>query len=991
MSEGSGPSDAASDEAQQDALRSRGFLHPKRSLYNIRALPWADSEDLIRRVLDTADPDLALNGLEQLSNQLGSSYFSDQPPTPVLLDRLLAIAANSELLIANAAEFIADLSDPHLDLNDIEIPPCDASTADDLHRWHRWQMLRVCLSELLSHTDVERVATALTQLADKTIIAALRIVGAQERDEGGVAPRAHESLAVFAVGKWGSEELNYSSDIDLFFVRRDRSDPVAAERCVRNVMKLLEGGGGVHHLYRTDLRLRPGGPLAALAPSRSQASKEFHATGGTWERMVHIRTRFVTGDRGLGDDVADEMRTFVYERPFRLQDIRKIKGYKDLLEKQSDRDDHEHRELKVGIGGIRDVEYVVQFLQLLHGNIYRQIRGGNVFRALHRLGKVGALSTAESGFLDAAYRFLRQAEHHLMLRHRRQSFLLPEAADSQRALARSLDFPDWQAFRDEFDRLRRGTREILDRLFHRVFNAIADDELQEVNLILAFRPDPTEIERVFAPLHFRDPQKAYALLRRLAYPGRKALQAPRARQFLAHLFPQLLACLRRSPDPDQAVLIFTNCVETLGAPAIFYQLLAEKPENCELFVELFGNSRFLSDLLLDHPGILDELIDRLSAGIKINEEVLFAELSQMLETSRSDRGRIYNEFRALHLLEIALLDLNNTVSLPGILQRLSHVARALLRCIDRDVETRLEARFGVLQPLDSATPPRHAILALGRLGGNEMGYASDIDMILVYDGQGRTADGMREQEYYTHLLQDVISTIAHPGTGGALYSVDLRLRPRGAKGWLVHSMREFQHYFLSDESQIWEHQALVRSSPAAGDLAFGAEVLAFVRKNIGRDLSRDDIIADMIDMHERRKQTPVGEGFRLKTGPGGILDIEFLVQSGILLACHSNPDIWEPNTDAGIGVLAKQGEITDQEAATLRTAYRFFRLVENRLSMLHRSSVRQVPTDDSSLRSLARRIGYARPGDAAPEKLLLEELRHHTAAVRAIFDRHCGR
>ncbi|MEM7164085.1 MAG: hypothetical protein AAF581_01400 [Planctomycetota bacterium] len=970
-----------SDEQLRETLRQQGFLHPDRSRYNLRALSWADSNDLIARAKTTTDPDLALNGLEQITQKLGAAHWAENPPSPLLLDRLLTIAANSEQLIDSATDFLDELATENLDLSSAVLTPCTATTEQELQRWHRWQMLRVCLCELLGHTHVEEVATALTQLADETVMSALRLIDA-----------TNSTIAVFAVGKWGSEELNYSSDIDLFFVRTDRSDPIAAEQTVQKTLQILNGGGGIHHLYRTDLRLRPGGASAALAPSHSQARQEFRATGGTWERMVHIRTRFVGGPPQLGRDVAQELQEFVYERPFRLQDIRKIKGYKDLLEKKSDRDDVEDRELKVGIGGIRDVEYVVQFLQLLHGNIYVQIRGGNIFQALHRLGRVGALAAAESGFLDAAYRFLRQAEHRLMLRHRRQSFLLPTAADAQRALARSLDFDDWPSFREEFDRLRAGTREILNRLFHRVFTAVPDDQLREVNLVLAFRPEQAEIDRVFAPLHFRDPQKAYTLLRRLAYPGRKALQAPRARQFLAHLFPQLLACLRRSPDPDQAVLIFTNCVETLGAPAVFYQLLSEKPENCELFVELFGNSRFLSDLLLENPGILDELIDRLRAGTRISEEQLVEELSNTLEHSRADHSRIYNEFRALHLLEIALLDLNNTVSLLGTLERLSAVARALLRCIDQEAESRLQARFGVLQPLTAGSPPpRHTILALGRLGGNEIGYASDIDMILVYDGEGRTADGMREQEFYTHLLQEVIATIAHPGRGGALYSVDLRLRPRGEKGSLVHSFREFQSYFLSNESQIWEHQALVRSSPAAGDLELGSEVLAFVRKNLGRDLARDEVIADMIDMHERRKQTPPGEGVHLKSGPGGILDIEFLVQSGILLACRKNPEIWEPNTDAAIGLLRQLGVFSDQEAATLRTAYRFFRLVENRLSMLHRSSVRQVPTDDQSLRSLARRIGYAGPGDTAPERLLHEELTHHTTAVLRIFERHCAR
>ncbi|MFQ5655662.1 MAG: hypothetical protein ACE5GW_13150, partial [Planctomycetota bacterium] len=587
--------------------------------------------------------------------------------------------------------------------------------------------------------------------------------------------------------------------------------------------------------------------------------------------------------------------------------------------------------------------------------------------------------------------FLRRAEHHLMLRHSRQSCLLPEEGDARRALARGVGHAGWEEFRGEFDRRRDGIRDILDRLLHRLFTGDGDEASREMQVILAFRPAREEIERVFRPLSFRDPHKAYTLLRRLAYPRRKSLQSPRARHFLAHLFPQLLERLRNTPDPDQAVLLFANCVETLGAPATFYQLLAEEPENCSLFVDLFGRSRFLSDLLLDHPGILDEVIDRLRTGEKIVEGNLMRDLRRALAAREPGaRGSCLHEFRAVHMLEIAILDLGATIPLVGVLMRLSAVARAALRIIDEQVLAEMVERLGRPRPAAPSRPPRHAIIALGRLGGDEMGYASDIDMILIYDGRGTTEGGENEREFYTQHFQRVIATLGNPGSGGHLYPVDLRLRPRGRGGALVHSFREFQAYFRGPESQAWEHQALVRSSPAAGDPGLGAEIMDFVRGNIGRDLEESEIVEAMLQMHQRRKSEPPREGFHLKSGPGGLLDVEFLAQSTILLGLREDPTVWEPNTYRALQLLEARAELPAAEAAALKAAYLFFRLVENRLSMLHRASVRVVPTDDASLRDLALRIGYQPAPGRSPERTLLEEIHYHTNRVQEIFEQRCG-
>jgi len=1008
------PSPSEADPPVESALRQGGIEPDARAVYNARALlsllrgeagTGPTIEELVVDLDGAADRALALNGLERIATLLAEEERGGLLRSAALRRRLALLCGAGEPFAELVIPCLEELRDPDFparvadELPAFPVPEGETQVRGRaLARWHRIELLRVCLAELEGIIDVERTAERLTALADRTVEGALEIAG------GGKL-----RMAVIALGKWGGEELNYSSDIDLFFIRDDDTDARACETAARGVLRLLAGYGGLPHLYRTDLRLRPGGPTGPLVPSIRQARAAFrtphpdqgeveappHEPGGgdTWERIVFIRSRALCDrTRGL-PRLLEEIEAFVFERPFDLDEIQKLKGYKSVLESSPAGRDAQRRELKVGWGGIRDVEYLVQFLQLLHGQVYRSIRGGNVFRAVRRLGRIGALTATETSFLLEGYRFLRGVEHHLMLRQRRQSFTLPEGDEEREALARALGRDGWPRLAQELDRRRSGIRSILERLFHQLFTgseyaegAASDGRLDEVHIVLAFRPRPEVIERVFRSLRFRDPQKAYTLLRRLAYPKNRELRSPRARTYLAHLFPRLLDAIGRSADPDQAVLMFTSCVETLGAPSVFYQLLAERPETCHLFVDLFGQSRFISELLLNHPGTLDELIDRLRTGSRIREEELVGELREILGALPPERSSAaLHEFRALHTVEVAILDLGRRLPLPRILRRLSAIARASLRVLEERAHASVVERWGELIPVEGEPPPRHTILALGRLGGNEIGYASDIDMILIYDGRGETKEGVNERVFYTQLLQKLIADLTHSGPGGPLYSVDLRLRPYGAGGAIVHSLREFQSYFLGPDSQVWEHQALTRCSPAAGDLGLAREVIEFVRGNLGRDLGGEEILEALLEMHGRRVETGRDPGFRLKTGPGGILDIEFLVQSLILLNAREIPELWEPNTAAAIALLASHGLLTGAEAATLGNAYQFFRLVENRLGMLHRSSVRVVGTDDASLRDLALRIGYTGGERVEPEETLLEELRFLTGEVRRIF------
>jgi glutamate-ammonia-ligase adenylyltransferase len=975
-----------SELLQRDQLEEIGVASIDRALWNLRSILKAIGPEQETRILvalqAASDPDVALGGLERLL--CGSLGFPPALLEPDRIERLIQLLGAGDPMVDLAAGNLlevttAGFSGPQWEhLQTPVIGGADETArARALTRWHRRELLRIVCCELSGTLDVEQTGIALSDLADLTVRSALDVLGGSELP-----------MAIVALGKWGGRELNFSSDIDLYFIREDDTAAGPCETVARGILRLLSGYAGSTPIYRTDLRLRPGGTTGPLVPTLSQARNEFRTVAGTWERIVHIRSRPVHDETRNLSGLLAEVEQFVFERPFDLEEIRRLQGWKEVLENSPAGQDV--KELKVGWGGIRDVEYLVQFLQLLHGQVHVSIRGGNTYHALRRLDAIGALTASEAARVLDGYRFLRSVEHHRMLQHQRQSFSLPDDPAQFRALARSLGFDDSEGLQEALDKKRQRIRTILESLFHDLFSEYGDEQAGEVHVILAFEPEPEVIDRVFGKYSFRDPRKAYRLLRRLAFPRQPALRSPRARHYLAALFPVLLEAIRSSPDPDQVALMFVDCVETLGAPAIFYQQLTERPETCQIFVDLFGRSRYLSELLLNHPGILDEIVDRVRTVRRATEQSLLEELRSSVAgiDEEAEFLRRIHEFRALHFVHIGILDLSGRLPLERVLLSLSAVARTVLRVIDEKAFERTEEQFGKLVTPNGQSPSRHCLLALGRLGGDEMGYSSDIDMILVHDGFGTTEDGHDARDFWSEHLKHVTEMLTHSGTGGPLYNVDLRLRPDGAGGTLVTRFDEFKEYLLGDRSQLWEHQALIRLSPATGDEALGQEVLDWVRQNLGRGVESSQVLDELRQMHERRREAGRGDGIDFRTGSGGLLDIEFLVQSQILLHQGELPEIFQPRTIQAIEALEKHSLLDASDSTALRNAYQFLRMLENRLSMMHRSSVKAVSEEDESLHDLALRIGFEGSMAGTPEERLRVEIDHHTTLVRDIFRSH---
>ncbi|MDE0960127.1 MAG: hypothetical protein OSB09_05040 [Planctomycetota bacterium] len=976
------------DQIRRQGFKDLGITTPDRAMWNLRSVLREIGEDQEARIFlalqHASGADAALGGLERLL--CGSLGFPPAILEPGRLEKLVSILGAGDPMADLAKGHLLEVTSPDFTSNPEAIPhPPIIGGADEtararaLNRWHRREQLRIVCCELEGILDVEQTGAALSDLADHTIRCALDVLG------GSKLP-----MAVVALGKWGGRELNFSSDIDLYFIRDDQTPAGPCEAVARGILRLLTGYAGSIPLYRTDLRLRPGGITGPLVPTVSQAGAEFHAVAGTWERIVHIRSRAVHDHtRGLPRLLA-EVEHFVYQRPFDLDEIQRLQGWKEVLESSPAGQDV--AELKVGWGGIRDVEYLVQFLQLLHGQIHESIRGGNVYHAIRRLGVIGALTSTESARLLDGYRFLRRIEHHRMLQHQRQSFSLPDDPAQFLALSRSLSFEQSDQLQQALDRRRERIRHILESLFHDLFRGYGDDQAGEVHVILAFRPEPEVIDRVFRKYSFRDPEKAYRLLRRLAFPRRQGLRSPRARHHLAALFPVLLEAIRSCPDPDQAALMFVQCVETLGAPAVFYQQLTENPETCKIFVDLFGQSRYLSELLLNHPGVLDEVVDRVRTGRRSTEESLMEELCSIIEGVDEEQEvfRRIHEFRALHSVHIGILDLSGRMPHDQVLRSLSRIARTVLKVIDQIALDKTRELMGPLISVEGTPQPCYSVMALGRLGGNEMGFASDIDMILVHNGVGQTKDGHEASQFWSEHLKQVTGMLGQSGTGGPLYNVDLRLRPDGAGGALVTRFDEFQEYFKGERSQLWEHQALVRLNPVCGDEPLGQQVLDWVRQNLGRGVDQAEVLQELRQMHQRRRSSSKQDGIDFRNGSGGLLDIEFLIQCLILLNQGEFPSILQPRTRNAIDQLEEVGLLDSSEATTLFTAYQFLRMVENRLAMMHRASVKAVSEEDGSLRQLAIRIGFRASPAGSPEERMKVEIEHHTDLVREMFQQHHG-
>jgi [glutamine synthetase] adenylyltransferase / [glutamine synthetase]-adenylyl-L-tyrosine phosphorylase len=1010
------------------------------------------------------DPDMALNNLERfLANPLGALKL------PTLLEyraRTLEIL----LQLFSVSHFFSDLLSLNPDFLDmLKIPlrrspspaelrallQADVDAAGDdeallraFRRFRQRQNLRIGTNDIIRDRPLEEITRDLSRVADASVEVALAtaLQHVSKRFGQPTAPGGEPArCVVLAFGKHGGEELNYSSDIDLMFLYDEEgstqrpaiqgagmgNDEFYA-RVASEVIRLLSAHTDRGQAYRVDLQLRPEGQRGPLATSLASTLSYYDTLGRTWERQALIKVRPVAGDLELGERFLQAIESFVYRKYLTFAEINEIKSMKRRIEQKASRAGLSLTEVKTGRGGIRDIEFTIQFLQLLNGGDLLALRQRTTLLAMEALERVGCLTDQEYRVLDDAYRFLRKTEHRLQLLFDLQTHQLPEREEELTKLALRMGYPSgggWlaagggrrkpstphpspstlhpppsKAFLADYREKTEPTHRILEHLLHQTFAGEGGQAEPESDLILDPNPDPETIRGVLGRYPFRDVQAAYQNLTQLAQEEVPFLSTRRCRHFLASIAPSLLRTLAETPNPDMALVNLEKVTHSLGAKTILWELFSFNAPSLKLYVDLCAWSQFLSEILINNPGMIDELLDSLVLNQPRSAAELRAELIDLCRGA-DDLEPILHSFQDKELLRIGVRGILGKDTIQETTAALSDLAETILCQLAGPQYTLLEKRHGV--PTLTEGPRagqrcRYVLLALGKLGGREMTYHSDLDLIFLYEGDGRTVHpaglepGQQEEatdhfSFFSELARRIIREASFQGPMGRLYQVDMRLRPTGKAGGLVITLEGFRNYFHPSAggaqalcgAQLWERQILTRGRVVHGDRDFGAEVMAAVAEAMDPPEWGSATVDEILSMRQRLEAS---RGKRdLKRGVGGMMDVEFLVETFQLKYGRQTPALRQPNIWQGLAALETAGLLSCEEKATLEAGYDFLLRVQSRLRLVHNRTLDELPESPGEIDKLARRLGF----ESGPRFLAM--LDGHTTRIREVFGRLLNR
>ncbi|HBO45738.1 MAG TPA: bifunctional [glutamate--ammonia ligase]-adenylyl-L-tyrosine phosphorylase/[glutamate--ammonia-ligase] adenylyltransferase [Planctomycetaceae bacterium] len=981
---------------------------------------------LERFLVECPDPDMALNNLCRFvaatRNRLSLAAFFDRDPVALrdaiqifsnsqyLSDLLVADPESLDLLRLTQGEPLARETLVEELVAEIDQLERDQAVMGALRRFKYRETLRIAFADIIRGYGVRTIARQISLVADAVLEAALHAAWKRIVPRRGTPRRADgrpARMAVLGMGKLGGVELNYSSDIDLVFLydedgMTDAQRPITNQEffnhLAREFVRLLTESTDLGGAYRVDLRLRPDGQRGSMVNSMAAALSYYDLRGRTWERQAYIKARPVAGDLELGSDFLNRLRPWIYRRYLTRADISGIKTLKRRIERRASDEGVDQRNVKTGHGGIRDVEFVIQFLQMLNGASTPDVQTGNTLDAIAQLEDVGCLSHLERSLLSENYEFLRKIEHRLQILFDLQTHLLPESATEMRKVALRMGYADTadctalEAFSADYADKTAVNRRILDHLLHDAFPDDAQAEA-EVDLVLDPRPPNERIEEVLGKYHFRNVKLAYQNLMALAEENIRFLSTRRCRHFLAAIAPRLLEAISRTPDPDSTLINLDKVSASLGGKGVLWELFSFNRPSLRLYVELCAYSPYLSGILTSNPGMSDELMDSLVLDRLPSPESLKASLAELCQ-SAENVDPILHSFKIDQKLRVGVRDLLGKEDIQSTAAALSAIAEACLTRVAEHEYKQLIGKFGrptIVREADgssdrAARPCEPIILALGKFGGREMNYHSDLDLVFLYEADGHTestSDGGQErttnQHFFSELSQRIIKRMSRSGVFGRLYEIDARLRPTGKSGALATSLVEFERYFTEGDGQLWERQALCKARVVHGSARVAAEAQRIVRRAAFESPWRDENAEEIRRMRRRLEvnDTPAD----LKRGTGGIVDIEFVVQMLQLKHGRAHPAIRRPNTPAALAALHAEGLLDDDDYEFFDRGYRFLRTLESRLRLISNTPQRILPDEPTELAKLSHLMRYA-DNDA-----LLADYRRYREENRRRFDR----
>ena len=843
--------------------------------------------------------------------------------------------------------------------------PDEATLKTALRVVRRREMLRIAWRDLAGWADLAEVLATLTALAEGCIDGALTCLmqWAVARDGAPRTPTGEAAhLVVLGMGKLGGGELNFSSDIDLIFAYSEEGDVQGGARELSNheffirlgrrLIGVLNDVTDDGFVFRVDMRLRPNGDSGPLALSFDAMEQYYQVHGREWERYAFIKARAVAGDAASGADLLARLKPFVYRRYLDYSVVDAIRGLKVSIERELHRKGMEYN-IKLGPGGIREIEFIGQAFQLIRGGREPALQVRPIQPVLAALAAGGHLTPQAVADLQTAYVFLRRTENRLQMSADRQTHRLPSEPQEQRVLAVSMGYSDWEGFHAA---LRRRMQKVHGH-FDQVFVAPqgekpAEDDRGLAGVWLATL-DPDALHQRLLEFGFQDPAATAGLLQGLraghAYEGLSA----QGRERLDRLMPLLLGAAGLTNDPQTTLARLIKLIEAIVRRSVYLALLVENPLALSQLVKLFSVSEWIAHWISQHPVLLDELIDPVSLYAPLAKEALSAEIHSRLahlpEDDLEAQMEALREFRHGHVLRVAAADVGRGLTAEQAGAHLGHIAEVVVEQALALATYSMVEKHGrpTCKMPNGVETPGFAVIAYGKLGSLELGYTSDLDMIFLHHacaGEGMT-DGARplaNEVYFARLGQRLIHILTARTPAGILYHVDMRLRPSGESGMLVTNLPAFLDY-QRRHAWTWEHQALVRARALAGDPALCQAFENARAELLCQPREEEKLRQDVIEMRTRMraaKSPHATPRFDLKQDLGGMIDIDFMVQYWTLLRAPAHPALIRQRGNIPIlEALAGAGLLDAGTAQDLVDAYRRYLSVEHRFKLMERQAL----------------------------------------------------
>ena len=869
---------------------------------------------------------------------------------PNWIENLVQSHAYAEYeLIGNVAQEIAAIRDESHLLKTIR---------DIRHR----ESVRLVWRDLVKLAPLEETLRTTSDLADALVQTTLDWWHKNLVEKNGV-PRSREGveqhMLVLGMGKLGGRELNFSSDIDLIFCfpdsgetdgRRALDNQTFFTRVGQKLINSLAQITADGFAYRVDMRLRPFGEAGALALSFDAMEQYYQIHGREWERYALIKARVMAGSEQDGKELMQRLHPFIYRRYLDYGAIEQLREMKIMINREAIRKG-KNQDIKLGSGGIREVEFTAQVFQLMRGGRTSELQERNLLKTLDALEALKLLNQDEVQALRTGYHFLRMTENRLQMWQDEQVQALPSDAHQQQQLALSMGFDNYQSFLKALDQHREQVSSIFQKVFF-----VEEDAQQEQLALTHLWQGQMEDEQAIALLHAWnfDPARASWEQIKALHNGRLyGSLTELARTRLDRLMPDLLSVCSQQSNPVLALDRSLKIIHEIARRSGYVAMLADHPGALEQFVKLISSSVWIMLQLIKHPILLDSLLDTRHLYRPLNRQELDTALAQELQrVDPNDTERVMEclrQFKQSQVLRVAAADITGKLPLMIVSDQLTWIAEAILDQTAKHIWHTTTQKSGNprYEAYGQNYQADYAVIGYGKLGGIELGYGSDLDIVFLHDssGQNQLTDGQKPLEnavFFARWAQKIIHTLSTYTHDGRLYETDTRLRPSGSSGLLVSNVEAFRQYQL-EKAWIWEHQALLRARAILGSERLVKRFNEVRQEILCLPRDKDNLRHEVLAMREKMWEALSNKDpahFNIKKDPGGITDIEFIVQYLILANAHEHPTLayWSDNIRQ-IDSLRDSGILPTEQASKLANIYRAMRNRTHELALQEQSAL----------------------------------------------------